>query len=550
MISRLSAFHRLLLPAAFLTLAATAACAQTTPAQTSSQAPNQAQSQNQNQPANSQTSTAAAPAAPPSPLRLPNIISNNAVLQRGRPIHIWGWSSPNENLTVTFNNQNEQTTANSQGQWELWLAPEPAGGPYTLTVTGSNNEPPLTVTNVLVGDVWFASGQSNMQIPLKGFNSFYVIKNSAQEIANSANPDIRLLNVQDTASPTPSTDITSTWTTCDPTTTPNFSAVAYFFARDLQQHLNIPIGIIDSTWGGTPISSWMSKSLLQSHPGFQPVFTKWQDFNTTQAPHIRALQAQYKQQDAAAAAAGQPPPSHPWHPDPDSWHPSYLWNGMVAPMTPYTIRGFIWYQGETDATNDWNPHLYKRLFPAMIQDWRAHWHEGNLPFLYVQISSFNAPGQHWGAIRNAQRTTLALRNTGMAVSLDVGEKNNIHPPDKQTVAKRLALTAYHISYGQQVEDEGPLFQQVIRQGDQLRVYFTHTAQSLVSKGGPPQSFEVEAPDGSWHPVDAVLQGNTVVVDTTSVPNAIAVRYGWGSFTKANLYNGVGLPASTFKANVP
>ncbi len=539
--SRLAAFHRILLSAALCAFAVTAAHAQAVAAAgvLSSQTPHPNIKVPFTQITTTQTPTQTV--AVPYTLRLPNIISNNAVLQRGRPIHIWGWSSPNENITVQFNNQNEQTTANSQGQWELWLAPEPAGGPYTLTVTGSNNEPPLTVSNILVGDVWFASGQSNMQIPLNGFPGSAVIKNAAQEIANSNYPDIRLLNLADTASSTPLDNITATWTTCDPTTTPNFSAVAYFFARDLEAHLHIPIGIIDSSWGGTPISSWMSNTLLTSHPGFQPVYDKWKAFEAKQ-PQVTILGEQQQPEEAAR--------KHVWHPDPKSWHPSWLWNGMVAPMTPYTIRGFIWYQGETDATDDWNPNLYRRLFPAMIQDWRDQWHEGNLPFLYVQISSFSAPNQHWGVIRNAQRTTLALRDTGMAVSLDIGEKNNIHPPDKQTVAQRLALTAYHVSYGQQIEDEGPLFQQVIRQGEQLRVYFTHTAQGLVSKGGPLKGFEIQDNDGNWHYVNAVIQGNTVVVDTTSIPNTPAVRYAWANYSTANLYNGVSLPASTFEATVP
>lgn len=543
--SRLSAFHRLLLSAALCAVSVPAAHAQAAASTgvITSQTPHP---RIQIVP-NGITPPQAAPTQTTgtySPLRLPNLLSNNAVLQRGRPIHIWGWSNPNENITVQFHNQTEQTTANTQGQWELWLAPEPAGGPYTLTVTSSGNEPPLTVSNVLVGDVWFASGQSNMQIPLNGFPGSAVIQNAAQEIANSNHPDIRLLHIPNTASQSPQSDISATWTTCDPTTTPTFSAVAYFFARDLEAHLHIPIGIIDSTWGGTPISSWMSEPLLQSHPGFQPVYDKWKTFQAT-LPPVTVLGEQPQ-----PAAPGKPAPKPVWHPDPQSWRPSWLWNGMVAPVTPYTIRGFLWYQGETDATDDWNPGLYKRLFPAMIQDWRDQWHEGNLPFLYVQISSFNAPGQHWGTIRNAQRTTLALRDTGMAVSLDVGEKNNIHPPDKQTVAQRLALTAYHLSYGQQIEDEGPLFQQVIRQGEQLRVYFTHTAQGLVSKGVPLQGFEVQGPKGNWHPVNAVIQGNTVVVDTTSYPNTPAVRYAWASYTKANLYNGVGLPASTFEAEVP
>ena len=544
--SRPSALSRLLLFAALCAFTATAAHAQAAAAagvlNSHVPPPGIPNPPSQTVPTpNGQTQSPTIPVNSSSPLRLPNILSSNAVLQRGRPIHIWGWSNPNETITVQFHNQSEHTTAYADGEWQLWLAPEPAGGPYTLTVTGSDNEPALTVTNVLVGDVWVASGQSNMEIPLKGFPGSAVIQNAAQEIANSNHPNIRLLHIPDTASNSPANDIAATWTTCDPTTTPTFSAVAYFFARDLEAKLHVPIGIIDSTWGGTPISSWMSEPLLQSHPGFQPVYAKWKAFQAT-LPQVTVLGEQQPQPTA--------PQKHVWHPQPRSWHPSWLWNGMVAPVTPYTIRGFIWYQGETDATDQWNPGLYKRLFPAMIQSWRAHWHEGNLPFLYVQISSFSAPGQHWGTIRNAQRTTLALRDTGMAVSLDVGEKHNIHPANKQTVSHRLALAAYHISYGQQIEDEGPLFQQVIRQGEQLRIYFTHTAQGILSKGGPLKGFQIEAPDGKWYYVPAVIQGNTVVVDTTSIPNTPAVRYAWANYTEANLYNGVGLPASTFEAEVP
>ncbi|MGC8549635.1 MAG: sialate O-acetylesterase [Acidobacteriaceae bacterium] len=537
---RLARFHRLLLPAALLAFAVSPACAQDL-GSTGILSSHSAQPGIHPAPSGLYTTqtTPVQTVSVPYTLRLPNILSNNAVLQRGRPIHIWGWSSPNESITVTFHSQTEQTTADSQGNWELWLAPEPAGGPYTLTVTGSKNEPPITLTNVLVGDVWFASGQSNMKDPLKGFNSFYIIKNSAQEIANSNHPNIHLLLIPNTASDTPANNVNATWTTCDPTTSPMFSAVAYLFARDLEAHLHIPIGIIDSAWGGTPISSWMSDSLLTSHPDFQPVHTKW-----------KAYQASLPQVSVLGGQQSTKPKKRGWQPDPSSWHPSWLWNGMVAPVTPYTIRGFIWYQGETDSSDRWNPHLYKQLFPAMIQNWRAHWNEGRLPFLYVQISSFDAPKEHWGVIRNAQRTTLDLRGTGMAVSSDVGEPHNIHPADKQTVAQRLALTAFHISYGEQIEDEGPLFEQVIPQGAQLRIYFTHTAQGLVSKGGPLKGFEIEDGSGKWHYVNAVIQGNTVVVDTTSFPQTPAVRYAWANYTTANLYNGVGLPASTFEAQVP
>jgi sialate O-acetylesterase len=481
-------------------------------------------------------------------IRLPRMLSDHAVLQRERPIHLWGWSDPNEAVAVEFHNQKTEATANALGLWELWLRPEAAGGPYTLTVSGSQGEAPLTVNDILVGDVWFASGQSNMQIPLNGFPGSAVIKNAAQEIAAATHPEIRLLHIADTASAHPLNDITATWTRCDPATAADFSAVAYFFVRELQQHLHVPIGLIDSTWGGTPIESWMSLNSLAADSGFMPIFAARARFADQQANLPASIAAQ-KRAIAAAVAAHQPPPSYPWHPDERSWDPSWLYNGMVAPATPYTIRGFLWYQGEANTDPRWVPSLYRRLFPAMIADWRARWHEGDLPFLYVQLSSFYSPKESWGMVRDAQRTTLSLVNTGMAVSLDIGERDNVHPPDKQTVGHRLALAALHLAYGEAVEDEGPLFRQVTREGEALRVAFDHAA-GLTSRDGAPRSFEVEGADGQWSTAEATIEGDAVLVKAAGVAYPQAVRYGWASYTDANLYNRAGLPASTFTAEVP
>ncbi len=249
---------------------------------------------------------------------------------------------------------------------------------------------------------------------------------------------------------------------------------------------------------------------------------------------------------AAAKAANQPAPKFDWHPNQSSWEPSFLFNGMIAPAVPYTIRGFLWYQGETDSNPALhNPQLYSRLFPTMIRDWRARWNEGDLPFLYVQISNFYSPAEDWGTIRDAQRQTLSVTNTAMAVSIDVGTRDNVHPPDKQTVAARLALGARDLVYGEHVEDTGPLPISVTTSGsDTLRVWFSH-ADGLHATGNQPHGFELAGPDNQFHPADAAIDGTTVLVHSTAVPHPTRVRYAWASFTDANLFNAAGLPASTF-----
>lgn len=485
-------------------------------------------------------------------LRLPKILSSHAVLERNRPIHIWGWADPAETVTVSFRGQSVSTVADSLGNWELWLAPTHAGGPYTMTVTGSRGEAPLTLTDLMVGDVWLASGQSNMQIPMIGFPGSAYIQNAKQEMAAANHPNIRLLFVPLVSSAYPLNDQKGTWTRCTPQTVRNFSAVAYLFARDLAAQQHVPVGIIDASWGGTPIASWMSLASLGANADFMPVFLKRAQFAAKHAAEAPLIARQLAV-DEAAVAAGKPWPKNTvWYPAEESWNPGYLFNGMIAPTTPYTIRGWLWYQGETDSNSQWLPNLYSRLFPTMIEDWRARWHEGSLPFLYVQISSFYSPLEDWGAIRNAQRQTLALRNTGMAVSLDIGERDCVHPPDKQDVAKRLLLAADHLSYGENVVWEGPLFEQVTKQTmpgrTTLTVSFT-SAQGLYAKGGTVKSFEVEDSAGLWHPASATVQGDQVVV-VSPVAEPAALRYGWASFTEANLFNNSGLPASTFEAQIP
>jgi sialate O-acetylesterase len=431
------------------------------------------------------------------------------------------------------------------GLWEAWLMPEPAGGPFTLKVQGSSE---LTRSDLLVGDVWFASGQSNMEMPLAGFPPGARVNNAAQEIAGADLPQVRLLRLEHASSAYPVPGISAAWQTCTPATAKDFSAVAYFFAREIQRREHVPIGVIDSTWGGTPIDSWISMDALSADASLMPAFAARAHFADMQT-NLEAIKAAEKRADAEAAAHGQPAPQHPWHPDPLSWTPAGLYNGMVAPLTPYAIKGFLWYQGETDAAAD-RAGLYAKLLPTLIGDWRRQWGQGNLPFLFVQISSFASPQDDWGLVRDSQRRTLSVANTGMAVSLDVGQRDNVHPPDKQTVGARLALAARSLAYGESgVEWNGPLYRQVTRDGGGVRVWFDH-AQGLHSKSGAVPGFEVAGADGRFVAAKGTVEGSSVVVTADEVREPVQVRYAWAGFTEADLYNDASLPASTFVARVP
>jgi sialate O-acetylesterase len=481
-------------------------------------------------------------------VRLPNVLSSHAVLQRDVPIHIWGWSDPGATVTVRFHDQTRTAVADDLGKWSLWLTPEHAGGPYTLTAQGSapsDSGSPVTLSDILVGDVWIASGQSNMEMPLSGFPGSAVLKNGQQEIANANLPTVRLLRIEKKSSYFPANDITATWTECTPQTAADFSAVAYFFGREINAREHVPIGLIDSTWGGTPVEAWMSMDRIGSDAGLMPMFASWAHF-TSDLSDTDLIVAKEKRDDAAADQAHQPRPDHSWHPPaPLSWQPAGLYNGMIAPLVPYTIKGAIWYQGETNSAPERAPY-YERFFSAMIQDWRTKWHEGDFPFLYLQISNFYSPREDWGILRDEQRRTLAVANTAMAVTLDVGDKDNIHPADKQTVGARLALAARALVYGEpQLEYSGPLFRTATVEGSTMRVWFDHAKDGLAAHGPQLAGFEIAGADGKFVPATAKIDGATVVVEAQGVSLPKAVRYAWQGWTDANLFNREGLPASTF-----
>lgn len=475
-------------------------------------------------------------------IRLPHALSDHAVLQRGVPIHIWGWATPDTQIVITLHDGKTIAQTDRLGAWSAWLPTEAAGGPYTLTVAGSGTEGKVAISDILIGDVWLASGQSNMAMPLNGFPEQHApVKNGAAEIAASSHPRIRLLHIYEKSADYPLTDVNETWTECVPETAANFSAVAYFFGREISERENVPVGLIDAAWGGVPVDSFISLEGLARSSAVLPAFAFRAQFQKSLAEHAAVVAAE-KREDDAAKVEGKPAPEHEWHPDGNSWLPAGPYNAMIAPVTGYSLKGFLWYQGEADTSSLRAPHYFD-LFSALIFDWRHQFAQGDLPFLYVQLTSFRG-GEDWGVIRDAQRRTLALQGTGMAVTLDAGEVNNIHPADKQTVAARLALAARHVVYGEDVAYQGPLFRQATLQPGAVRVWFDN-ANGLNTRTESLKGFEVAGADHHFLPAEAVIDGPSVVAKSSKVPQPKYARYAFNGPAPASLYNGAGLPASTF-----
>jgi sialate O-acetylesterase len=472
------------------------------------------------------------------------MLSDHAVLQRGVPIHIWGWATPDSQISVALHDQRVIASSDRLGEWSAWLQPESAGGPYTLTVTGAGPGDKIVLTDLLIGDVWLASGQSNMEMPLQGFGAYSApLKNGPAEINAANHPRIRLLHIYAKSNDYPLNDISETWTQCTSDTAKDFSAVAYFFGREISERENVPVGLIDAAWGGVPVDSFISLDGLTTSSSVLPALAYRARFEKGLADYP-AIDAAEKREDAAAKAANKPLPQHDWRPDGSSWFPSGPYNAMIAPLTNYSLKGFLWYQGESDTSTARAPHYFD-LFLALIFDWRRQFGQGALPFLYVQLSSYNyGDGEGAGIVRDAQRRVLALRGTAMAVTLDVGDANNIHPPDKQTVGTRLSLAARGMVYGESNPYQGPLFRETTNQLGAMRVWFDH-ADGLRTHSDKVEGFEVAGTDHRFVPADASIDGSTIVVKSAQVAEPRYVRYAWHGFAPESLYNAAGLPASTF-----
>ncbi|MFV2066028.1 MAG: sialate O-acetylesterase [Pirellulales bacterium] len=437
-------------------------------------------------------------------IRLPSIFGDHMVLQRDKPLPVWGWAEPGERVTVQVADKRGEATADDQGAWRVTLPAISAGGPHEMVIAGKNT---IALADVLIGEVWVCSGQSNMQFPV------HASVNGKDEVAAAAHPNIRLFSVKRAPADQPQTDCEGDWKTCRPDTVGGFSAVAYFFGRHLSQELDVPVGLINTSWGGTLCEAWTSDEGLKGDPDFQPILER-----------------------RATAKGLQNRASH-------------LYNGMIAPLVPFAIRGAIWYQGESNVSRAWQ---YRKLFPAMIQDWRKAWGQGDFAFLFVQLAPYRYNGQdkrNCAELWEAQFKTLKLPNTGMAVTVDVGNVRDIHPKNKQDVGKRLALWALGTTYGKDIVYSGPLYRSLKIDGDRARITFDHVDGGLVSQDGKPlRDFEIAGADQQFLPATATVEGKEVVVRSEAVAKPAAVRYGWYDAAQPNLSNKEGLPASPFRTD--
>lgn len=480
-------------------------------------------------------------------VKLAAVISDGMVLQRDIQVPIWGTDEPGREVTVTFRDQRVSVIADAEGRWMVRLKALEAGGPFAMTVTGSST---VTLHDVLVGDVWVCSGQSNMAMSVQRAS------NAEQEIAEADYPMIRLFKVKNVVAEEPLEDTEGAWETCRPETVADFSAAAYFFGRDLHKELQVPIGLIGTYWGGTPAEAWTSKATLQRNPAFNVILKRWDqvlaNYPRAKANHEQRL-AEWQQVAAKARAEGTPVPRRPRAPRGPGHHstPSGLFNGMIAPLIPYAIRGAIWYQGEGNAGRAYE---YRKLFPAMIRDWRRYWGQGAFPFLFAQLPNFRVfkaePGDSdWAELREAQLMTLSLPSTAMAITIDLGEAGDIHPKNKAPVGRRLALAALGTVYGDDVVYSGPIYKSMSVEGRRVRLHFKHLGGGLVAKDGPRvRAFGVAGPDGKFFYGNGHIDRDTVVVSSAAVRNPVAVRYAWADNPLCNLYNKAGLPASPFRTD--
>jgi sialate O-acetylesterase len=620
---------------------------------------------------------------------IPNpLFTDNAVLQQGMKMPVWGTAAPGERVTVEFAGQSVSTTAAADGKWLAYLSPLKAGGPQTLTISGRTR---IVLTNILVGEVWICSGQSNMERQLGPRDGQKPITDWEAEAAAANYPEIRQFGVVQTRAFAPAATVKGNWVVCSPRTVTNFTAVGYFFGRDLYQARHVPIGLIHSSWGGTPAEAWMSDAALHARPDFAGPLAEIKSLIDDPVRAQQASQARqeewYRAKDPGTAA--RPPWSDPaldtaawktmalptnWekagYPDFDGtfwfrrivdlpenmadgvaelhlgavddndttwingqqvgatvgWDvprvypmpagalkpgtnviavrvldlgaggglwggddpmrldiktsgktntlsltgewlcrpgasltqagwppadysqspstPTVLYNGMVAPLLPYAMRGVVWYQGESNVGRE---RQYRTLFPELIADWRRAWGEGDFPFLFVQIAPYRGTTPE---IREAQLLTWQnTKNTAMAVTLDCGDAEDIHPAHKQPVGARLALAARAVAYGDKQEYSGPVFESMKIKGDTVTLRFTHAGGGLVAKDGPLQGFTVAGADKVFQPARVEIRGETIIVSSPAVAQPVAVRYGWASVPEGNLFNRAGLPASSFRTDV-
>jgi sialate O-acetylesterase len=488
-------------------------------------------------------------------VKLPSLFSGNMVLQADAKDPVWGTADPHERVTVTLSGAQAAATADASGHWQVDLGPLQPGGPFEMTIAGKNT---IVIHNVLVGQVWICSGQSNMQFSVAPQNNGWEtgVYHYKEVIASANYPMVRMFMADRTVAGKPQSNVEGQWEITSPETVPYFSAVGYFFGLNLFKSMHEPIGLIHSSWGGTPAESWTTLPTLESSPDFADILERWrkeEQAYPAEIAHYNEALREWEQATKQADAAGKPMPSAPRLPhDPrsDPWRPASLYDAMIAPLIPYRIEGAIWYQGESNSDR---PIQYRKLFPDMIRDWRRTWGEGNFPFLFVQLASYQSvqPPSDWPLLREAQLMTLSLPKTAMVVTTDIGDAAIIHPRNKQEVGRRLALAARAVAYNQKVIYSGPLYSSMQIEENQIRLHFTHLGGGLLAGGTAPghlEGFEIAGADRRFVGAAARIEGDTVVVESNRVDHPEAVRYGWQNYPICNLYNQAGLPASPFRTD--
>ena len=505
--------------------------------------------------------------------RLSQLFSDHMVMQRGMRVPVWGWAEPGETITVSIDAQTQVAVANAAGKWMVRLDPMQTGAPRQMTVKSRTET--IEVNDILLGEVWLASGQSNMEWKLKQ------ARDGPKEVAGSSDPQIRLFNVPKAIAPKapvdrlpaahPQIKNMNAWLPSSPDTAGEFSAVAYFFARNLRQSLNVPVGIISNAVGASAIEAWISHGAYLADPDFKVVpeyyegLANYVENTAAGQKELAEVTAQYDAKQAALKAGGKPLKWPPRYPAPlhSLGYASTLYNAVVHPLAPYAIRGVIWYQGEAQSERMYE---YRGIFPLLIKDWRHRWGQGNFPFVFVQLPNWARPNTEpdpggWAFLRESQLLTLKAPNTAMAVTIDVGEANNIHPANKQDVGQRLALAARGLAYSAPITYSGPIYRTMTAEGNSIRLSFDHVGRGLMvgkKNGADPviedmeghlTHFAIAGDDMKFVWADARIDRDAVVVSSRSVSKPVAVRYAWANNPDGcNLYNRDGLPASPFRTD--
>ena len=478
-------------------------------------------------------------------VKLPAIFSDHMVLQRDQKDRVWGWAEPGEEVTVEIQGQSKTAKAGADGKWQVMLDPIPTGGPYELVVKGKNT---LTFKDVLSGEVWICSGQSNMQMAVSASDD------ADLEIRAAKYPQIRLITVPLVGTQEPQHDFKGRWAPCSPETVGDFSAVGYFFGRQLHETLGVPIGLIDDSWGGSACEAWVPRERLAADPKYKDLLALWEEREKKYPEAKKSFEA-YQAAAAKAKAEGKPAPRTMQNPEGQmrgNARPGNIFNGVLLPTIGYGIRGAIWYQGETNAGR---AYQYRHLFPLMIQTWRELWGQGDFPFYWVQLADYlpekDAPSDSaWAELREAQTMTMKLPNTGEAVIIDIGEGKDIHPRNKQGVGKRLARWALARDYGVDVACQSPTYKSMAKKDGKVVLTFDHVDGGFRPFDvANPVGFTIAGDDKKFVKAEAKVVGpNKVEVWSSEVSDPVAVRYAWADNPVCNLYSKVGLPTTPFRTD--